>query len=138
LSCYLCNYRGKSALGSVYGIDIIDNQVSSYYLADEISGTYRGMMIAIDDAHWCVFQQMTPVKLVRVLKELAATVKLSAFRKHPEARKSLGQNVKAVKINPMSPLLKSLHRERNRSTTLKGLLQDTAKLKNRSLCIIIE
>jgi Transposase DDE domain len=77
----------KSALGRVYGIDVIENQVSGYYLADEISGTYRGMAIAIDDAHWVIFQQMTPVKLVKVLKELAANVKLSAFRKHPRGPK---------------------------------------------------
>ena len=77
----------KSALGRVYGIDVIENQVSGYYLADEISGTYRGMTIAIDDAHWVIFQQMTPVKLVKVLKELAANVKLSAFRKHPRGPK---------------------------------------------------
>ena len=45
----------KSALGSVHGVDVIEKQVSGYYIADEISATYRGMMIAIDDAHWVVF-----------------------------------------------------------------------------------
>lgn len=90
----------KSALGSVYGIDVIENQVSGYYLADEISGTYRGMMIAIDDAHWVIFQQMTPVKLVRVLKELAENVKLSAFRKHPRGPKKPRPKRKSCKNTP--------------------------------------
>ncbi|OQY12095.1 MAG: hypothetical protein B6I30_05545 [Desulfobacteraceae bacterium 4572_187] len=58
------------------------------------------MMIAIDDAHWCVFQQMTPVKLVRVLKELAATVKLSAFRKHPRGPKKPRPKRKSCKNKP--------------------------------------
>jgi len=31
----------KAALGSVYGADVVDNQISGYYLTDEISGTYR-------------------------------------------------------------------------------------------------
>jgi len=77
----------KSALGSVHGVDVIEKQVSGYYIADEISATYRGMMIAIDYDHWLVFQQMTPSKLVKVLKELAANVKLSAFQKHPRGPK---------------------------------------------------
>ena len=77
----------KSALGSVHGVDVIEKQVSGYYIADEISATYRGMMIAIDYDHWIVFQQMTPFQLVNVLKKLAANVKLSAFQKHPRGPK---------------------------------------------------
>ena len=77
----------KSALASVHGADVIKNQVSGYYVADEISATYRGMMIAIEYDHWGVFQQMTPAQLVKLLKELAANVRLSAFRKHPRGPK---------------------------------------------------
>ncbi|MCJ7538065.1 MAG: transposase, partial [Desulfobacterales bacterium] len=73
----------KSALGSVHGADVVENQISGYYIADEISATYRGMMIAIDDAHWVVFRQVTAYKLSKILKELAANVRLSAFQKHP-------------------------------------------------------
>ena len=35
-----------AALRSVHGMEKIEQEVSSYYLADEIRGTYRGMMIA--------------------------------------------------------------------------------------------
>ena len=90
----------KSALGSVHGVDVIENQVSGYYVADEISATYRGMMIAIDDAHWVIFQQMTPIKLARVLKELATNVKLSAFRKHPRGPKKPRPKRKSCKNTP--------------------------------------
>jgi len=90
----------KAALGSVYGTDVIDNQVSGYYLADEISGTYRGMMIAIDYRHWVIFQQMTPNKLASVLKKLAAKVKLSAFRKHPRGPKKPRPKRKSCKNRP--------------------------------------
>ncbi len=90
----------KAALGRVHGTDVVDNQVSGYYLADEISGTYRGMMIAIDDAHWLIFQQMTPNKLARVLRELAANVKLSAFRKHPRGPKKPLPKRKSCKNTP--------------------------------------
>jgi IS4 transposase len=77
----------KSALGSVHGLDVIEKQVSGYYVANEISGIYPGMSIAIDYGHWAVFQQMTAPKLVKVLKDLAAKVYLPAFQKHPRGPK---------------------------------------------------
>ncbi|MDZ7580360.1 MAG: hypothetical protein U5R30_07005 [Deltaproteobacteria bacterium] len=77
----------KSALASVHGADVIKNQVSGYYLADEISATFRGMMITIDYDHWGVFQQMTPTQLVKLLKALAENVRLTTFRKHPRGPK---------------------------------------------------
>ena len=90
----------KAALGSIHGADVVENQVSGYYLADEISGTYRGMMIAIDHTHWIVFQQMSPNKLAKVLRELSANVKLSAFRKHPRGPKKPPPKRKSSKYTP--------------------------------------
>jgi hypothetical protein len=39
----------KASLCSVHGTDIIENTLSGYYVADEFSGIYRAMMIAISD-----------------------------------------------------------------------------------------
>jgi hypothetical protein len=47
--------NGLAALRSVHGIEKIEQEVSNYYLVDEIRGTYRGMMIAIPDQEWQVF-----------------------------------------------------------------------------------
>jgi len=77
----------RSALASVHGAEVIEKQVSGYYLADELSATYRGMMIAIDFEHWIVFQKMPLSKLIKILKELSEKVKLSSFRKHPRGPK---------------------------------------------------
>ncbi len=90
----------KAALGSVYGADVVDNQVSGYYLADEISGTYRGMMIAIDDKQWIIFRDMPAAKLVKMLRQLAANVELSAFRKHPRGPKKPQPKRKSAKNKP--------------------------------------
>ena len=90
----------KAALGSVYGADVVDNQISGYYLADEISGTYRGMMIAVDDKHWVIFRSMPPAKLVKLLRELAGNVRLSAFRKHPRGPKKPQPKCKSAKNKP--------------------------------------
>lgn len=90
----------KSALGSVHGIDTVENQLSGYYLADEISGTYRGMMIAVDEAHWVVFQHMTPLKLSKLLENLASKVRMSAFVKHPRGPKKPRPIRKSCKNTP--------------------------------------
>lgn len=77
----------KAALRSVHGTDKIETEVSSYYLADEIKGTYRGMMIAIPPEEWRVFHNMTFTDLSQILKHLAGLTKLRAFRRHPRGPK---------------------------------------------------
>jgi hypothetical protein len=112
----------KAALASVHGTDVVENEVSGYYLADEISGTYKGMMIAIPEKHWIVFQQMSIQELVPVLTMLAENVKLSKYQKHPpEDRRSRSRSARAVKNAPMFLRPRSLQNERSKSTTLKGL-----------------
>ena len=39
----------KAALRSVHGAKVVTEEVSGYYLADEVAGTHRGMMIAIPE-----------------------------------------------------------------------------------------
>jgi hypothetical protein len=73
----------QSAIRSVHGTQNIQIKISSYYLADEIKVTYRGMMIAILPEQWCVFQNITFTELSQILKHLAGLVKLRAFRRHP-------------------------------------------------------
>ena len=90
----------KASLASIHGSKVIEEQVSGYYLADEISGTYRGMMIAIDAEQWIIFRKLTPAKLVQLLKRLARKVKLSAFRKHPRGPK---KQVAKRKSDPKKP-----------------------------------
>lgn len=77
----------KAALRSVHGNEKIETEISGYYLADEIQGTYRGMMIAIPPQEWLFFKDMTIIQLSEVLKYLASHVKLSAFRRHPRGPK---------------------------------------------------
>lgn len=68
-----------AALRSVHGIQRIEQDISSYYLADEISGTYRGMMIAISPEKWEVFNQIDLINLTKILKNLASKVNLAVF-----------------------------------------------------------
>jgi len=105
----------QAALRSVHGSEKIEVEVSSYYLADEIKGTYRGMMIAIPPDEWCVFQNMTFTELSQILKHLAGQVKLKAFRRHPRSPK---------KAQPKRTYLKN----KPHVSTAKILAQRTQKI----------
>ena len=90
----------KSAMSSVHGANVVENEISGYYLADELSATYRGMLIAISEENWVVFQQMTPHKFSTVLKKLAAKMKLYKFQKHPRKPKKPQPKRKGSKKTP--------------------------------------
>ncbi len=77
----------KAALRATHGVEKIEEVLSTYYLADEIAGTYRGMMIAIPEEHWNVFATATPTQVAGVLKELARKVDLEKLTKHPRGPK---------------------------------------------------
>jgi Transposase DDE domain len=77
----------KAALRSVHGAEASDAKVSGYDLAEEVSGTYRGMMIAVPKDEWVVFHGMSPRELCPFLKRLAGAVRLSEFRKQPRGPK---------------------------------------------------
>jgi IS4 transposase len=77
----------KAALRSVHGEKASDTKVSGYDLAEEVAGTYRGMMIAVPKDEWVVFHEMSPQELSPFLKKLAGAVRLSEFRKQPRGPK---------------------------------------------------
>src|SRR5262249_37785203 len=72
----------KAALRAAHGADLIEETVSGYYLALEISSIHQGMMIAIPAPEWQVFRDLTPEACGALLKELAGHVRLAAFRRH--------------------------------------------------------
>src|SRR5512144_2028527 len=77
----------KAALRQVHAATVIDTQLSGYYVTDEVSGTYRGMMIAIPPAEWQIFRHLPVTDLAAVLINLAGKVCLARFRKHPRGPK---------------------------------------------------
>jgi hypothetical protein len=51
----------------------------SNYVALEIAGVHRGMMIAIPAEHWRAFATLTAEQFAEVLRELASTVQLRRY-----------------------------------------------------------
>jgi IS4 transposase len=77
----------KAALRSVHGEQRVAEEVSAYYVAEEVQMTHRGMMIAIPEDEWVVIQEMTPRELGAVLVELAGLVRMEEYRKSPRGPK---------------------------------------------------
>jgi len=100
LVAYIIMSVVKAALGSVHGVDFIEQNVSGYYIATEIEGVYQGMMIVIGNEHWSVFRHMRPNELVKLLKKLADKVKLAKYQKHPRGPKKPQPKRIAMKDKP--------------------------------------
>jgi len=77
----------KAALRSAHGRQKINDEVSSYSLALEIGRTYDGMMIAIPAPHWALFRECSDQEFAHVLRELASSVNLARYQKHPRGPK---------------------------------------------------
>jgi len=100
LVAYIILATIKAALRGVWGAETVERTVSGYYIADEISGTYRGMLIAIPEVEWRIFRTLTQSELVRLLRELAAAIDLRRFRKHPRGPKKPSPKRTANKKQP--------------------------------------
>jgi hypothetical protein len=77
----------KAALRSTHGRKKINDEVSSYYLALEIGRTYDGMMIALPAPHWTFFRELSAQAFAEALRELASSVRLGRYQKHPRGPK---------------------------------------------------
>jgi IS4 transposase len=91
----------KAALRSVHSEEAVE-ELSFCYLADEVAGTHRGMVIAIPEDRWAVFHGRTAAAFGEILLGLAAGVRLSAYRKQargpkrPPPKRASGAKVKHV------------------------------------------
>jgi hypothetical protein len=92
-----------AALRSVHGEETVEEEISLYYIANEISMTYHGMMIAIPQREWDIFYAMKTVDLAAIFVELARGIRLAAFQKSPRRpRKSRTQDKKSARQGHVS------------------------------------
>ena len=75
------------ALRGVHGQEKVDAAVALSDIANDISTTYNGMMIAIPEAEWDVFARMCAPDLGATVRDLAQRVNLHAYRKSPRGPK---------------------------------------------------
>ncbi len=77
----------KSALRATFGAERVDEEVSSYYLANEARVMHEGLDVATDPQDWEPFQTMQPQALAEELLTLARNVRLPAFKRHKRGSK---------------------------------------------------
>jgi IS4 transposase len=77
----------RAALRSVHTREVVEENVSTYYLTNEIKGVYQGMMIALPEDEWQQFRDMNIAQLAVALKALARQADLSAYQRHPRGPK---------------------------------------------------
>jgi hypothetical protein len=104
----------RAALRAAHGAAAVE-EVSGYYLADELAGTYRGMMIALPPAEWEAFAGLTAEAFAGLLRAWAAGVRLAAFRRH--------------RRGPKKPPTKRRHNKNKPHVSTARLLEQRKKVK---------
>jgi hypothetical protein len=59
----------------------VEEEVSEYFLADELAGTYRGMMVALPPAEWAAVAAASTTAVAGLLRRLVKTADLSRYQK---------------------------------------------------------
>lgn len=76
----------KAALRATHGTEAAD-ELSGYYLALEVRQVHPGLMIAIPPEDWAPIAALTAKAFARLLKDVAARVDLTRYRKTPRGPK---------------------------------------------------
>jgi hypothetical protein len=66
---------------------VIKDEVSEYYIAQEIDVATDGVLIAVPDEEWAVFAQARPSALAVILLNIASYVDLKKYKKNPRGPK---------------------------------------------------
>jgi hypothetical protein len=106
-----------AALRSVHGATTIDEDLSLYYVANDIAQTSHGMMIAIPEEEWRVFSRMRPAEMAATLQELARKVRLKAYRKSPRGPKKPRPKREGTTKSPHVSTAKLLRKRRVSAVT---------------------
>jgi hypothetical protein len=109
----------KAALRSVHGEEVVEQEVSMYYLTDEIAGTYRGMRIAIAEAEWEIFRDLSTRELSDLLRRLVGAVKLCTYRKRRRVPRNRAHPAAMIRRNRTSPPLGSSPSDNKNASTFE-------------------
>jgi len=77
----------RNALRAAFGVEKVDEEVSSYYIANEARVMSEGLDVATEPEDWTRFQIMSADSLAGELVELARNVRLPAFKRHKRGPK---------------------------------------------------
>lgn len=81
------------------GVNIKD-EVSEYYIADDIKSVYSGMVIAVDYEDWAIFRVINCEEMAILLIYLAKQVDLKKLKKHKRGVKKIKPKLEYDKNHP--------------------------------------
>lgn len=70
----------RASLRAAHGAEAIE-EMSKYYMANEVRDTYAGMMVALPPHRWAKFRTVSTDELAHILLEIAARVTPERYRK---------------------------------------------------------
>ena len=76
-----------AALRAAYPDQAMNDEISDYYIAQEISATYTGMVMIVDAEEWTVFRNGSTQEVGRLLIDLALKIELWRFKKNKRGPK---------------------------------------------------
>jgi hypothetical protein len=74
----------KGVMRSEHGAEKVEEDLSRYFMSDEIGQVYRGMMVALPEEEWAAVREMSFEGHVALLKRLARAVD---FERYPKSRR---------------------------------------------------
>jgi IS4 transposase len=77
----------QAALRAEFGVEKVQEEVSGFYIANEVRATAGGMAIVIDAETWEPFRSMTATVLAKQLRRWAKGVQLQKLKRHPRGPK---------------------------------------------------
>lgn len=77
----------QASLRAAFGTEKVQEEVSGFYIANDVRKHSPGMSIAIEDSAWEPFQTITPTQFSAVLLGLAKRVDLRKLKRHPRGPK---------------------------------------------------
>jgi hypothetical protein len=89
----------QASLRAVHGHEVVEKQVSWYYVCTHLAKVYEGMMMAVPARHWRIFRMMEDAAFAEILRHLAMNIDLAKFQKHPRGpKKPRPQKTSGAKI----------------------------------------
>jgi Transposase DDE domain len=121
----------KGAMRAVHGAKKVEQEVSVYYMAEELGNTQRGLDIAVPERAWEQIRRLSPEQLAQELLRLAGQMNFRHYKKHPRGPKkprpprrrlNPGNNVSTAR------LLAASSARRPTPTMVKAIEASTARL----------
>ena len=90
-------------------------EISLYYLADDVAHTWRGLDAVLSDADWEFFQTMSPKELAIALRVLAMWVSYRKYTKRPSKPRPPSTPRRSTKCKNHASTAKLLDENRNKT-----------------------